>query len=318
MRVTSTSRLIRVPHPGTARRDAALAAAARGWRVFPVTPYRKEPVPTDWESWATLDHDVIHREWTIRPYLNIGIACGPSGLLVVDLDDPDGEPFPPEWVQLGREHGIEIAHGRDVFALLAERAGEPEAFNTFEVTTPHGLHLYYQRPKGLSTATSVSKIAPFVDTRGSGGAALAPGSAQLVDGHEVLYSIAYDLPLAPAPSFVVAALTPTVPATPRIPAARAPSEARTRPYAQAALRDECHKVENARYRTRHTRLFAAAAAMGELIAAGWIDESEVVRALLDAARVHVGVKEFSDKERRDTIADGIKKGKHRRRQLPQR
>ncbi|MFC7591275.1 bifunctional DNA primase/polymerase [Nonomuraea antimicrobica] len=65
----------------------ALAAARRGWHVFPVAIGDKPPAKgfTDWGANATTDPDLIRRWWTRAPY-NIGIACGPSGLVVVDLD----------------------------------------------------------------------------------------------------------------------------------------------------------------------------------------------------------------------------------------
>ncbi len=96
---------------------AALAAAARGWHVFPLRPGSKRPAFPDhlaadctrtdprcqaahqgWEPRATLDPDRIRRAWQAAPF-NVGIACGPSRLLVVDLDipKPDDGPAPQAW-----------------------------------------------------------------------------------------------------------------------------------------------------------------------------------------------------------------------------
>src|SRR6266511_3862702 len=76
-------------------RTAALRYAAQGWHVFPLWPGTKTPaVPDAWQHRATTNPDLIGRWWSGRPF-NIGLAVGPSGLLVVDLDAPkptrDGE-----------------------------------------------------------------------------------------------------------------------------------------------------------------------------------------------------------------------------------
>lgn len=73
--------------PGRRLEAAALRATEAGWAVFPIRPRTKIPAVTDWEHTATTDPDQIRRWWAARPW-NIGIATGPSGLLVVDLDRP--------------------------------------------------------------------------------------------------------------------------------------------------------------------------------------------------------------------------------------
>lgn len=79
---------------------AALEYAERGWHVFPVHSIRdgrcscgrvcgrpgKHPRTTNGSKAATLDHGEIQKWWTEWPDANIGVACGPSGLLVVDVD----------------------------------------------------------------------------------------------------------------------------------------------------------------------------------------------------------------------------------------
>jgi hypothetical protein len=56
---------------------------------------------------ATTDENTIGRWWTQYPQANIGVACGPSGLLVADLDvKPDeGVDGTPAWQRLQSEHG---------------------------------------------------------------------------------------------------------------------------------------------------------------------------------------------------------------------
>ena len=73
----------------------ALYLAAMGWHVFPLAPMTKrQPAVKDWENRATTDPDRIRRCWAADRW-NIGIATGPSGLVVVDLDMPkDGDTGP--------------------------------------------------------------------------------------------------------------------------------------------------------------------------------------------------------------------------------
>ena len=70
----------------------ALAYASRGWPVFPCKPDKK-PYTEHGFLDATTDPDVIRAWWTKWPDAQIGVACGASGLVVVDLDidkDKDG------------------------------------------------------------------------------------------------------------------------------------------------------------------------------------------------------------------------------------
>lgn len=196
---------------------AALACASRGWHVFPVTPGGKRPAfhrearcPRTGpcadghlkpEQRATLDADRIRRCWAAGPY-NVGIACGPSGLVVIDLDPPKpGERPPGEWGQPG------INDGADVFAAVCEQAGQPFPFETFTTRTRRGgWHLYFTAPAGLRLANSTGGtprgLGWRIDTRAHGGYVLAPGSfVDLPDGTG-WYSVIYDTPPAPLPGWL--------------------------------------------------------------------------------------------------------------------
>jgi hypothetical protein len=54
--------------------------------VFPCAPGGKRPaLAGNWQHLATTDRARIRRWWTRMPY-DIGIACGPSGPVIIDLD----------------------------------------------------------------------------------------------------------------------------------------------------------------------------------------------------------------------------------------
>lgn len=79
---------------------AALQYAERGWYVFPVyevfdrrcacgracgRPGKHPRTPNGWKD-SSVDPGMIESWWRRFPEANIGVACGPSGLLVVDVD----------------------------------------------------------------------------------------------------------------------------------------------------------------------------------------------------------------------------------------
>jgi hypothetical protein len=169
---------------------AALDYAARGWHVIPLRRNDKRPAfpnhPADrctgadprcraghagWEPRATTDPDRIRRAWTQRPY-GIGIACGPSRLVVLDLDVPKPGAAGPstEWARRG------INDGADVFAALAEAAGQPYPAQTYAVHTGRGgTHLYYRHPDtGPGLRNTAGTLGWLIDTRSGGGYVVAP------------------------------------------------------------------------------------------------------------------------------------------------
>jgi hypothetical protein len=214
-------------------RAAAMTAAWRGWAVFPCRPGDKRPAVPDWERRACSDPDRVGRYWP-SDHHNIGLACGPSRLVVVDLDTHG--PLPDDWRLPG------VHHGRDVLALLAEWAGQPWPV-TYMVKTPTGgLHLYYTAPGGTEIRNSAGKIGPLVDVRGAGGYVLAAGSVlderaypgnpecrELVTGGRG-YELADDSDPEPLPAWLAALAEDTEPAV------RPGGRACARPASGARLR----------------------------------------------------------------------------------
>jgi len=296
--------------------EAALAAAHRGWAVFPLKPGSKMPAIRRWEQRATTDPERIRAWWAYNPASNVGIACGPSGLLVLDLDAAHG-PVPPRWAALG------ITHGRDVIALLAEHARQPDPVATFTVATPRaGEHRFFWRPPGTrlrsTTGARGRGLGWHADTRGPGALVAAPGSVQLLRGQLVPYTIVRDDPVARLPDWLTAALTPPDPPPPAAVPVLAPTSRRVAAYVDAAVRREIRKVAAAAEGERHIAVFAAAAALGELAVNGWITDAAITHYLTDAGRRHLGVAGFSWTELTTTIRDGIKTGREKPRHIPGR
>lgn len=119
---------------------AALACARRGWPVFPLAVGGKRPAVRNWEDRATTDPDRIRRCWAAGAW-NIGLATGPAGLVVVDLDrpKPGQERYNPDGsIYTG-------AVGYD--ATATEAGGASGMGETFTVATPSGgWHLYFTAP----------------------------------------------------------------------------------------------------------------------------------------------------------------------------
>lgn len=134
--------------------SAALALAARDLYVFPCN-LDKTPATPHWNKDATADPEQIRRMWTARPNASIGVACGPSRLVVIDIDAGKGG-F-ESWAKLKAEHGI-----------------DDETLTS--ITGGGGWHLFYRAPEGFRGRNSVSKLGPGLDVRADGGYIIAPPS----------------------------------------------------------------------------------------------------------------------------------------------
>lgn len=293
---------------------AALAAAARGWHVFPLKPgtkypalHRKDRCPRTascrdghqgWEQRATTDPDRIRAAWAHGPF-NIGIATGPSRLVVVDLDTAKpGDTPPAEW------HIPGVRDGQDVLAVLADRHGQPIPVDTLTVATPSGgLHLYYRAPDHVELRNTAGTLGWKVDTRAHGGYVVAPGST-LVNGR---YRYTVDDQPHPLPTWLAGLLRPAPPApAPSQPVRVAPGR-RSR-YVDAAVSLECEKVTNARDGQRNASLYVAAKALGQLVAGGALREDDAVNELFSAAWKHISVGAYSQSQAMATIRSGLNAG----------
>ncbi|UXY20750.1 bifunctional DNA primase/polymerase [Streptomyces cynarae] len=257
---------------------AALEAAERGWHVFPLRPGTKRPAlhgeaactrtgPCErghrkWEQRATTDPDRIRAAWSRAPF-NVGIATGPSGLVVVDLDVPKDK------------GSADAPCGAATFGALCERAGHavPTTYRTR--TASGGEHLYFTVPSGVRLTNTAGTVADSVDTRAWGGYVVAAGSITPTGPYEALCGSE----AVPLPAWLQTILQP-----PRK-APEAPSVALTgqsRRYADVALTNEARNVAAAQVGEREATLFRAARALGRFVAWGDLPRSVVEQALQEA------------------------------------
>lgn len=235
---------------------AAVVYAHRGWAVFPLAPRGKRPITRHGLKDATCDPGLVGAWWTEQPNANIGVSCGASDLLVVDLD---GAEAVTAWSRLTSEYG---GHARTLTAMTAK-----------------GAHLYFAG-EGRSSA---GKLAPGIDTRGAGGYVVAPPSV-----HESGAVYAWADPeaaIVPLPGWVKAMLAPRSP-SPVGEARQLPAGA---PYTRYGLTALAHLVDEmaatAEGQRNHT-LNALAYRAGRLSAGGQlaehVAEHELIRAAIEA------------------------------------
>lgn len=177
----------------------ALKAQARGLHIFPVARNGKIPhgLAGNWGMTATNDINRIVHFWTnVDPQANIGVACKPSQLLVVDLDKAkeDWNLRDTEWAYMHDAYGPRV-DGEDLFDEMAYKLGDdrPSDLMTYSVRTGSGgVHLYYQWPEHWGQQSQASPVKGVVDVRGNGGQwggyVLAEGSVTEAGPYYELYT----------------------------------------------------------------------------------------------------------------------------------
>lgn len=278
------------PLPNAATLDIAHAYARRGWSVLPlhhvnnagecsciygaVCPEQSRGKHPRWSKWTQrerMSNADIQAYWEEQPFDNLGIRTGaPSGFFVLDIDPKNG----------GLESWEE---------LLGMQAYDfPE---TYTVTTGSGgLHLYLLMPS-FDVTNSAKGLPRGLDVRGTGGLVVAPPSVSGIGAYRVLN----DLPLAPAPGWLLALLEPSAAqvdtstvAQEDLPAyADLDEDERDRltTYTAQALTATVSEYETAGQGTGDGALFRAACATLELAQSPWnLTTGADAYAALDAAR----------------------------------
>ncbi|MEO3839891.1 bifunctional DNA primase/polymerase [Streptomyces sp. B22F1] len=294
-----------MPYGSTRRlHHAAIAAAERGWHVFPLVPGAKHPAVAEWEQRATVDRTRITRCWSSGAY-NLGIATGPSRLVVIDLDVPKHDDTPPPSTPAG------VVDGADMLAFLADEHGQELPMQTYAVRTASGgTHLYFTAPDDTRLRNTAGKLGWKIDTRAGGGYIVG---AESTIGRE-RYAVLHDAPPAPLPHWLTELLTPA-PLPPQRPVPLPElGPRRLSAYLRGAMEGEWQRVTGAAVGTRNTALYHASVALGQLVAGGELDTAEVT-ALLASAAVVVGLDEHAAHR---TISSGLRAGANRPRTVARR
>jgi hypothetical protein len=305
---------------GTRLMSVALAAAHAGHYVLPLWPKTKVPAlhgerscpgtgacstgHRGWEQRASRDPELIRRWWQARPF-NVGLATGPSRLVVLDLDAAHGQQPPPEWAG--------ALHGRDVLTQLAERAGEPYPGDTYTVRTPTGgRHLYYSAPDDpqLVLRNTIGRLGWRIDSRAAGGYIVVAGSVVAAGRYEVIHR----RPIAALPAWLIPLLVKPEPPEHEpssMDGAAVPLSTSRRDAYLRAVRD---RVVHAEDGTRHDVLLRAAASLGRLVAGGEIGDDDA-RVALYAAAAALERRGFPAWEIDRIIEDGLSWGQRHPRRL---
>lgn len=281
----------------------ALTYAHRGWPVLPLhrpTPCGcscncadcaspgKHPRTRHGLADATTDPRRVAGWWRRWPDANIGVATGgDAGIVVIDVDPPDGEP------SLAR-----LAADRPLPDTLTARTGSG------------GRHLVFAYPQAGESVRNRAGMRPGLDVRGDGGYVVVPPSAH-ASGRAYAW-LDQDLPPAQLPGWLLAQISLPRLAEPwHCPPPRSPATAWGSRYGRRAVEDELARLAVARPGGRNDQLNRSAFALGQLVGAGVLSHAQV-RDRLERAALSIGL---TRTETRRTVASGLAAGTARPRVL---
>lgn len=276
---------------------AALVYARRGWPVFPChspsgrsvgcscghgdcsSPGKHPRVASGLHA-ATTESSQIERWWTRWPHANVAIRTGAaSQLVVIDVDPAHG--------------------GADSLDALVRRHGRFfEATRTVR-TGGGGWHYYFEHPGVTVRNDTGRRLGRGIDVRAEGGYVLAPPSVH-VSGER------YELEpgtktAAPLPEWLTDQLTrePERPAYPNPPDGVVGAR-----WGEAALAGELDRLRTAGEGARNDTLNRIAFRLGQIVAAGALDETTVESMLVHGAQ-SIGL---GEREATRTVRSGLTAG----------
>ncbi|MEY9934278.1 hypothetical protein ABH926_008943 [Catenulispora sp. GP43] len=320
----------------------ALSLAQLGWHILPLTWTQKRPLANCDQCeprrgtaphnpagcpcipagrWchgvraATIDPDRLTAWWTAEPRAVPGVATGPSGLCLIDIDtghqplpdnlathllpgiDLSAEDIPAaEWNDRAR-----FRDGRDSLSLLARLRGrsnpwpQGEEYRPVSTATPSGgRHLWYRTPApGLhQVIANTRKPRPYglawqVDIKAGWSYGIAPGATTAAGLYKPLNG--HPAHVGTMPPWKAAEVIRVASQSPPEPAVHSGTERRrttagsnhARAYIDAILANRLPQIKELR-NGRWTELSALAFRIGGHLAATGIDPGDIPQRLIDA------------------------------------
>lgn len=288
-------------------RKTALKYAEYNWHIFPIAYGTKTPLTAHGYKDASIDAAIINEWWDETGDANIGLACGMSGVIALD-----GDP---------------LHYDDDSRALIKELMEEyPTAT---QITPTGGHHFVYMLPSDVTLSNSSGALPPGIDVRVNGFIVVSPSVVTyrgkdaedkgVKDGFTGRYRwepSPKEFPPQPLPDHILAMLKPKQerPSTPL------PTNgngyhggSNGAGYAKAALDKELDILARTREGGRNEQLNRSAFSLGQLVAGGALDESDVV-GKLESVALAIGLDE---RETKRTIESGLTKGKTHPRGVPE-
>jgi hypothetical protein len=280
---------------------AAIVYARRGWPVFPChSPVArraactcgmpdcgspgKHPRVRNGLNAATTDELQVRRWWGRWPHANVGIRTGAeSGLVVVDVDPAHG----------GAESldRLVSVHGRFFDGTRTVRTGGG------------GWHFYFRHPGELVRNDTGRRLGPGIDVRGDGGYVLAPPSLHSTGNRYELDEPRREV--AALPEWLVERLA-REPNRPRFPSPDPVHGPHAQRWADAAFAGELDRLRSAQEGARNDTLNRIAFRLGQIVAAGALDEHRVRAALVQGAQA-IGL---GEREAVSTVESGLNAGEN--------
>jgi hypothetical protein len=269
----------------------------RGFYLFPLAYLSKKPITgCHWDKEASNDPDNIATWFALHKWANVGIACEPSNLVVIDLDKFKGQEIPEQYQLAG------VTDASDILCVELEKIGRSFPTDTYSVHTPSGgRHLYYwNEGEPIESGTNRNGMTGL-DIKSKGGYVVAEGSRSekgLYLGVEpkeikVLDDELREIITKKKPKPIIQSVNFVPPSSPN-----------SDPYRLAGLKNEIEKVRKAQEGTRNSTLFASACAVGELVADDLSLIDEAIRGLVEAG-VTAGL---TQREALTTTENGIREG----------